>query len=146
MTSRAGEQEPSLASALPFEMEEGLTVMNDQESVQMDMITDEERFSSEKRQAALFLLTLKEKYNISQRALDYAVGSVATIVDQACSNIKQSVIATLREKGFTEDISESFNVEQPFNGLETEYRQSTFYKTEFGLVVSKYCICRCSTT
>lgn len=30
--------------------------------------------------AALFLLTFKEKYNLSQRAIDYAVGSITTIV------------------------------------------------------------------
>ena len=139
MRSRAGEQDPSLLSlseSEPFDMEEGLAGMNDRETVQMDTITDEELFSSAKRPAALFLLTLKEKYNISQTALDYAVGSVTTIVDQVCSNVKRSVTATLREKGFTEDISGSFNIDQPFHGLETEYRQSSFYKTEFGLVVS----------
>lgn len=87
-----------------------------------------------KRTAGLFLLTFKEKFNLSQRAINYAVGSINNIVDRVCESVQQSVISELKEKGFLDDIAEKFC---PFAELQTEYRQSQF---EFGLVVSSYII------
>lgn len=58
--------------------------------------------------------------------------------EKICTNVQQSVTTTLRENHFTEDISQSFGFEEPFSGLETEYRQSLYYKTEFGLIVSMH--------
>ena len=93
-----------------------------------------------KRTAGLFLLTFKEKFNLSQRAINYAVGSINNIVDRVCESVQQSVISELKEKGFLDDIAEKFCFDDPFAELQTEYRQSQFYKSEFGLVVSSYII------
>lgn len=89
-----------------------------------------------KRTAGLFLLTFKEKFRLSQRAINYAVGSITTIVDRVCESIQQSVTSELREKGFLDDIAESFSYDDPFAEFQTEYRQTQYYRSEFGLVVS----------
>lgn len=44
--------------------------------------------STPQHTAALFLLTFKVKYRLSQNAIDYAVGSINMIVDSVCSSIQ----------------------------------------------------------
>ena len=78
--------------------------------------------------AALFLLTLQEKYRLSQKAVNFAVGSISTIVDSVCDSIKESVKNSL-------DLNSCFDFEDPFSSLQTEYQQTKFYREEFGLVV-----------
>ena len=68
------------------------------------------------RTAALFLLTLKEKFKLTQTAVDFAMSSVKTMMDLVTSNAVH-----------------------PFAGLETEYLQNNYYRNYFGLVV-----CSCS--
>ena len=67
------------------------------------------------RIAAKFLLTLKEKYNISQAAVNFTLGSIGSIVDSVCNSC--------------------FDHSDPFDLLHTECQQTKFYE-EFGLVVS----------
>lgn len=92
--------------------------------------------SAAKRTAGLFLLTFKEKFKLSQKAINFAVGSINTIVDSVCDTVQQSVVSDLREKGFCGDVMESFHHDDPFALLQTEYRQQQFFREEFGLVVS----------
>ena len=68
------------------------------------------------RIAAKFLLTLKEKYNISQAAVNFTLSSISSIVDSVCNSC--------------------FDHSDPFDLLLTECQQTKFYKEEFGLVVS----------
>lgn len=51
-----------------------------------------------KRTAALFLLTFKEKFNLSQKAVDYAVGSITTLVNQVSTSLQQSVQHVLKDR------------------------------------------------
>ena len=88
-----------------------------------------------KRTAALFLLTFKEKFNLSQKAMDYAVGSMTTLVNQVSTSLRQSVQHVLKDRNLSEDINQSFRVDDPFEHLHTEHRQFMYYKKEFGLVV-----------
>ena len=46
---------------------------------------------SAKHTAALFLLTLQEKYKLSQKAIDFAVGSISSIVDSVCDSIRNDI-------------------------------------------------------
>lgn len=85
-----------------------------------------------RRTAALFLLTFKEKFNLSQKAVDYAVGSITTLVNQVGTSIQQSVQRVLKDRNLSEDI---LRVDDPFAHLYTEHRQFMYYKREFGLVV-----------
>ena len=66
--------------------------------------------------AAMFLLTFKERFIISQTALNFAVGSISRLIECA------------REEG-----RDGIN---PFQSLQTEHMQSKFYREELGLVVS----------
>lgn len=79
------------------------------------------RETSANHSAALFLLTLQEKYRLSQKAIDFAIGSVGTIIDNVFNSIKLSTTETF---------------EDPFSSLKTGYQQTKFYCEEFGLVVS----------
>ena len=85
--------------------------------------------------AALFLLSYKEKFKLSQRAIDYAIGSVNSIAESVCDTIK----ARFHQKGssFTmTDVEECCEYSDPFKNLTTEYLQTKYYKEHFALVVS----------
>lgn len=86
--------------------------------------------------AALFLLTFQERYRLSQKSIDFAVGTVHHIVDSVCSQIQSSVEESLHSNTNTDfDFTQCFNYDDPFHCLKTEYQQTKFYKNEFGLVV-----------
>lgn len=84
------------------------------------------------RTAAMFLLTFQERYQVPQIAINFAVGSISTIVDGVCESIKCS----LEAGSCSIDMSAFDEREDPFASLGTEYMQSKFYRDVFGLVVS----------
>ncbi len=90
--------------------------------------------------AALFLLSYKEKYRLSQTAINYAVGSINSICENVCSNIRQSIETQHQKNGSISmtDVDECFVVNDPFAGIGTEYLQSKFYRENFGLVVISF--------
>lgn len=89
---------------------------------------------SAKRTAALFLLTLQEKYKLSQKAIDFAVGSISTIISSVCDSIKNDIQSSFAAETHSV-INSCFDYEDPISSLLTEYQQSKFYREEFGLVV-----------
>lgn len=118
-------------------IQEGLMDINATHMHDIDQACDEiSHIPSSQRSAAIFLLTLKEKYNISQKAIDFAVGSMTTIMDNMCDSIKESVQKSLEPHLQETDISGLINHVDPFSCLQTEYQQAKFYHKEFGLVVS----------
>ena len=90
------------------------------------------------RSAAQFLLTIKEKYCLTQAAVDYAVGSVNQMVSHVCEELHVSVVRTLQNNNIPipEELNDTFTLIDPFQGLATEYQQSKYYQEHFGLVVS----------
>lgn len=88
--------------------------------------------------AAQFLLTIKEKYRLTQAAVDYAVGSVNQMVSHVCEELHVSVVRTLQNNNIPipEELNDTFTLIDPFQGLATEYQQSKYYQEHFGLVVS----------
>ena len=89
------------------------------------------------KSAALFLLTLKERYQITQSALDFAVGQLQQMVAYTVEDVKKLVETQLHESDADRpDISSSFKVPDPFASLRTEYMQTKYYIENFGLVVS----------
>lgn len=81
--------------------------------------------SSSKKAAALFILTFQERYKLSQKATNSAIGTVNTIVDSACEEVGNS----LKERLPGADICDCLNQrESPFSGLDTEYKQSKYYR------------------
>ena len=84
--------------------------------------------------AALFLLTFKEQYKLPQRAIDFAVGSIKSILSGVCATLQESMQVSLQQSpGCNIDFQE---LEDPFYWLQTEYMQTKFYRDVFGLVVS----------
>ena len=84
------------------------------------------------RSAALFLLTMKEKFCLTQVALDFAVGQVRQMVGYLMEDIKSKLTEELK----ADTNFECFEWKDPFMDLDTEYLQHKFYKKHFGLIVS----------
>jgi len=92
------------------------------------------------RPAALFLLTLKERYSLTQAAVDFAVGQVQEMAACVAQDLKTSVESRLQQHYIKTgvdppDLSDCFEDIDPFSGLETEYLQTKFYVENFHLVV-----------
>ena len=90
--------------------------------------------------AALFLLSLKEKYQIIQTALDFAVGQVQQMVAFAAEDIQNAVESRLHSyseySSDIPDLSECFKIQDPFRNLQNEYMQTKYYRENFDLIVS----------
>lgn len=72
------------------------------------------------RAAPLFLLTFQEKYKLSQSAINFAVGSINTMIDCVCGSMQTSLQDTLAI-GDTTTMTACFDErESPFVHLETE--------------------------
>ena len=96
------------------------------------------RVDTVKMAAANLVLTLKEKYKLSQSSIDYTIKSVEELTMLSTNSIKQSVMSNLHASGFTINPSfdACFSSGSPFMGLKTEYQQTNFFRENFGLVVS----------
>ena len=103
---------------------------------------------SAQRTAALFLLTFQEKHRLNQTAINFAVGSINTIVDSVCMSVERSVLELAMECPaiVRTRLAECFEHEDPFASLQTEYQQTKFYQEEFGLVVNSYILTCCLNT
>ena len=101
----------------------------------------EDQFYKLDRSAALFLLFLKQRYHLTQTALDFSVGQVQQMVSYAVEDIQNAVETQLRsfcsESSLDmPDISDCFKIPDPFKNLQNEYMQTKFYRENFDLVVS----------
>ena len=86
--------------------------------------------------AARFLITLKEKYRLTQASLDFALESVDDITKLTSQRIENSVQKLLNDAGSDLRLSSCFTITNPFLNLRTECQQTKFYKEYLGLVVS----------
>ena len=95
-----------------------------------------------RRSAALFLLTLKERFRATQTTVDFAVSQVNCIAKHIVEDIHSTVWSKLEEhfedanSSLIPDLTDCFLVSDPFNGLDTHHKQDKFYKEHFKLVVS----------
>ena len=91
------------------------------------------------RTAALFLLTFQEKYRLSEASINFAVGSINSIVEGACEAARIAVEKLLESDASPSsiDLRACFeHQDDAFASLHTKYQQSKFYRDTFGLVVS----------
>ena len=88
-----------------------------------------------KQLRTLFLLRFKEQYKLPQSAINFAVGSINSIVESVCDDVYESVHASLK-MGTAEFAACFQEYQDPFASLHTEYKQSKFYRDVFGLVVN----------
>ena len=110
-------------------------------STSTDMI---ERAGDETQQdivllAARFMITLKEKYKLTQTSLQFTLDSVTDILKAVSQNINLSVRKQLTELSQSSDILDvlscCFEIDSPFKNLATEYQQTKYYKENLGLIV-----------
>ena len=95
--------------------------------------------------AALFLLSYKEKYRLSQKSIDYAVGSINSICSGVCNSIRDSVKRKC-DANTWDYVKDSFHTPDLFENLKTEYFQTKFYRQHFGLVVSLLNYSKCTVS
>ena len=89
------------------------------------------------RSMALLLLILKERYKVTQAAIDFAVSQVKQTVALLVDDLKETVKKVLKERcSCNSVIHDCFENLDIFEGLHSEYMQSQFYQEHFNLVVS----------
>ena len=124
----------------PVELTEGLTVNEHLagNSGSLTHFTPSQFCPPAQRTAALFLLTFQERYKLSQTAINFSVGSINAIVNGVCESVHGSIQSSLDSgRCSSTDVAACFDDhEDPFASLHTEYKQSKYYREEFGLVVS----------
>ena len=84
-----------------------------------------------------FLLIFKEKYKLTQAAINFAVKSVTDIVKLTSENIEQHVLAQLVKIDPCNDsyLSRPFPFTDHFMNLRMEYQQNKYYRDNLGLIV-----------
>ena len=91
--------------------------------------------------AALFLLCLKERYQITQTALDFAMSQVQQMVGFAIEDVQQALELQLQSSYYLKVLwfLIHFFIEK------SEYMQTKYYKENFNLIVSFFamlvCVC-----
>lgn len=96
------------------------------------------------RNAAMFLMGLKEKYMITQVALQGVIEGVTNLVQSHLDALHSQVQQQLLQSGVSQAaidgiqplFSECGTYAHPFQGLETQYQQLKFYRQHFKLIVS----------
>ena len=86
--------------------------------------------------AAKFILTLKEKFKLTQASPDYTIKAVEEMMLLSANVHRQSFVEN-RELAFV-PFDQQSSLANPFLGLKTEYQQTKFFKENFGLIVSDY--------
>ena len=91
------------------------------------------------RFASLFLLTVKERYQLTQSALDFITQQIQQMISFAVDDIDTTVRDYLAEQGLNEIPVLNTQLEalrNPFAHIQTEYLQNKYFRENFNLVVS----------
>ncbi|XP_028414898.1 uncharacterized protein LOC114537984 [Dendronephthya gigantea] len=100
---------------------------------------DEKCAENLKYHAAKFLLRAKKRGNITQTPLDTVKISTKDLLNEYFDIVKASLIRKLRDEvgeqfQFSQDMEKLFDADSVFEGLNTEYQQQSFFKSQFNLV------------
>ena len=87
--------------------------------------------------AAKFILTLKERFKLTQASLDYTIKAVGEMMLLSANVLRQSIVDNRELATAPLDLQSS--LVNPFVSLQTEYQQTKFFKEHFGLIVSYTC-------
>ena len=87
------------------------------------------------RNAAMYLLKLKEVHHLSQSAIDCVVSNTRALLEQQLALLREGIGTSLLA---SEDIQTNVfqNVQDPFARLNTAYLQEKYFRENFDLVVS----------
>ena len=108
----------------------------------MDPVQEEDiECYDKKKEAALFLLQLKEKAKIPQSVIDNIVEGTTTLLKKSIQHLKRKVMEFLDSEG-QDDLTTSQSFQDiwqdeitPFDGLETQHHQEEYMKQSFPYVV-----------
>ena len=94
-----------------------------------------------KQRCALFLLEMKEKFGISQKAIDRVVSGSEMLLANSARRIEAGVSHVLSSNDVDvaqiPALREYFdNLQSPFVGISSSYLQLKYFKDNFGLIVS----------
>lgn len=89
-----------------------------------------------KTAVAKFILTLKEKFKLTQTSLNYTVKAVEELLLLSNKSLEQSIADNL---GLTDSPLGLHS--SPFDDLRTEHQQTKFFRENFGLIVSDVYVC-----
>ena len=136
--------ESSIADNIEDSTRESIESRVDSTRDSMEVCTDDCTVSSNQMQkkAALYLLTLKERYKITQTAVDFVVSQTKHIVDNIVTDLHSAAekeikkLSCLNDEDASGILSVFTDVRDPFLGLETHYLQCKFYEEHFGFLVS----------
>ena len=107
----------------------------------MDPVQEDIECYDKKKEAALFLLQLKEKAKIPQSVIDNVVEGTTTLLKKSIQHLKRKVMEFLDSEG-QDDLTTSQGFQDiwqdeitPFEGLETQHHQEEYMKHLFPYVV-----------
>ena len=107
----------------------------------MDTVQEDIECYDKKKEAALFLLQLKEKAKIPQSVIDDVVEGTTTLLKKSIQHFKRKVMEFLNSEG-QDDLTASQSFQDiwqdettPFEGLETQHNQEEHMKQSFPYVV-----------
>ena len=81
---------------------------------------------------AKFILTLKEKFKLTQTSLNYTVKAVEELLLLSNKSLEQSM---------ADNLDNPLSLGSPFDDLRTEYQPTKCFRENFGLIVSNSCVC-----
>ena len=94
------------------------------------------------RQAALFLLRMKEKNLVTQTAVDELIDGTSSIFDHTFSMLRAGIREKLATSGVDVgplELDSVFNeLCDPFDGLKTKHFQEKYFKDSLRLIVSQF--------
>ena len=109
-------------------------VAQEEETTDFDDTATHDQFSNAvfrgdiTKAAAKFILTLKERFKLTQVSLDYMVKAVDELMQLSSKFVQQSVSENSELAGS--------HYHSPFDELSNEYQQTKCFKENFGLIVS----------
>ena len=77
-----------------------------------------------KGQRQCFCYRTKEKFKLTQKAIDYAVNSVNTLAESVCDDIREYIRKKFEQQGHSvtvADVTSCCVYNDPFSNLKTEY-------------------------
>lgn len=98
-------------------------------------------YESSKRASALFIMKAKQVHKVSQSSLNDLLQDVTMEVEHKVGLLEAEVSSVLASRGISMDsellsLFRKPEIIKPFDGLETEYLQKSFFRESFGIVVS----------
>ena len=100
----------------------------------------------QQKEAATFLLKLKEVCNVSERTIGDIITGCRSLVANSLAVVKASVKDSLGNAGMSisdiDGLNEAFtNVPDVFQGLETTYMQDKYFRDHFNFLVRRHPAC-----